>query len=528
MYEKIVLNLLSNAVKFTFDGAITIGVQDVDGMVALTVSDTGTGIAVDEQRRIFDRFYRTKSPHARTHEGTGIGLSLVRELVEIMGGSIELESRLGEGSRFTVLLPYRPVEPTPTIGAEAARRTPSSFTTGPYAAEAMGWVERRPLVPKGESADAGGQAKDGRILVVDDNADMRAYLASVLADRWDVELVGDGVEAIAAMSSQRPDIVLTDVMMPRMDGFGLLTAIRAREDLRDVPVVMLSARAGEGSVDGLVQGADDYLVKPFTVEELRARLAANLKLARMRAALAHSRAQLGLADERASFLNMAAHELRTPLTVIGGYVDLILSGVLDPAADESRTALEKVAQKTKEGVRLVEQMLTAARMESGAIAVNAEERDLRDLVSEAAERARPLAHLEATVVELNLPPDPVIADVDPSLVALVLDNLVANAIFHGRGPIRVEVMQAPPRVRIVDSGPGVDAGEQSRIFEPFYRVETAGHRAGGAGLGLAVSRRLAELHGGSLVLEPTTAGASFVLTLPERDMRPGLPEPASV
>ena len=526
MWEKIVLNLLSNAVKFTFDGEIAVRVRDVDGRAVLTVADTGTGIASDEQSRIFDRFYRTRDARSRTHEGAGIGLALVRELVEMMGGTIDVASVPGKGTTFTVAVPYRQPQGSVVVSAEEARRTPSSFAKSTYSAEAIGWVELDPLDGTRKPSPEGA-AREGRVLLVDDNADMRAYVTEVLQDRFEVEAVGDGAQALDVIRARRPDVVLTDVMMPRMDGFELLAAIRADAGLREIPVVILSARAGEDSVDGLVQGADDYLVKPFTVEELRARVAANLKLAAMRTALARSRAELGLAGERASFLNMAAHELRTPLTVIGGYIDLILSGVLDWSAAESRVALEKVAQKTKEGARLVEQMLTAARMESGAIAVDATRRDLRELAAEAAERAGPLADLEETEVTAMLPEEPVMAEIDAALVALVLDNLIANAIFHGAGPIRIEVDASPPRVRVVDRGPGVNGAARARIFEPFYRVDGPGQRPGGAGLGLAVSRRLAELHGGSLVLEETPSGASFVLSLPESGSGPELPEAAS-
>lgn len=205
-----------------------------------------------------------------------------------------------------------------------------------------------------------GREREGRVLVVDDNADMRVYLRSILQDAWEVETVADGAAAVETLRTRAPDIVLTDVMMPSVGGSELLAIIRGNPDTRDMPVIVLSARAGEEPLDALDRGADDYLVKPFTERELQARLRANLSLARMRRELATSCAELKLAAERASFLNMAAHELRTPLTVIGGYVDLILSGVIDVTTLEARRALEKVDHKTKEGVRLVEQMLTAA------------------------------------------------------------------------------------------------------------------------------------------------------------------------
>ena len=503
MWEKVVLNLLSNAVKFTLHGEIRVAVSDVDGSAVLTVADTGTGIPDADLPHIFDRFYRARESDSRTHEGAGIGLALVKELVEIMGGEISVESRRGHGTTFFVTLPYD----TTAVAAVPVSPSRGHIT---YEAEALGWSRVEAAAPRPESAE-----REGMILVVDDNADMRAYLANALADVWEVETVADGAAALEVLQGMRPDLVLTDVMMPRIGGFELLREIRAREQWRDIPVVMLSARAGEEeSIDGFAHGADDYLVKPFTLRELRARVSSTVKLARIRAELTRSRAQLDLALERASFLNMAAHELRTPLTVIGGYVDLILDGALELGRPEAREALEKVAYKTKEGVRLVEQMLTAARMESGAVRVSPEPADLRDLAREAVIRARPLANLESTGLALAVPEHPVLGLVDMALVGLILDNLLANAVFHGAGPIRVEVEATPPRVRVADSGPGVAEDVRRRIFEPFYQVEGQLRARGGAGLGLAVSRRLAELHGGSLILEETVGGASFVLTLP--------------
>jgi signal transduction histidine kinase len=517
MWEKVVLNLLSNALKFTLQGEIRIDLRDLDGRIVVRVSDTGTGIASGELPRIFERFYRTRDSGSRTHEGAGIGLALVRELVQIMGGEIQVSSEVGRGTSFAIALPYRDAVEQ-LSGASASGLSPRE-THAAYAAEALAWVDAHPQKSLAAQRTV-GDGREGRVLIVDDNADMRAYLSNILREGWEIEAVADGLEALEAIDRARPDLVLTDVMMPRMGGFELLSRIRANREWRDLPVVIVSARAGEESIDGLMQGADDYLVKPFTAHELRARIGANVRLSRLRSELAHSRAQLDLAVERASFLNMAAHELRTPLTVIGGYVDLLLEGVLDPTGPEGRAALEKVGFKTREGVRLVDQMLAAARMESGTIAVNAATADVRDAAAQAVTRAQPLAELESTEVGLVVPEQPVLALVDPALIGLVLDNLIANAIFHGEGPIRVEVEASPPLVRVRDSGPGVAEGARGRIFEPFYEVEGHLRARGGAGLGLAVSRRLAELHGGSLVLESSESGASFVLTLPATETAP--------
>jgi signal transduction histidine kinase/CheY-like chemotaxis protein len=302
MWEKIVLNLLSNALKFTFAGSIRVSLTAQADRVVLTVRDTGTGIAAQELPHLFDRFHRVEGARSRTHEGTGIGLALVHELVRLQGGTVEVESTPGEGSTFRVLLPkgssYLPPE---RIGT---RRTVVSGATGasPYVEEALRWLPgnedvEHPSLGGNERGD--GELRDApahagpRILLVDDNADMREYVRRLLSERWRVEAVRDGAEALDAALRAPPDLVLTDVMMPNLDGFGLLRALRADDRTRAVPVVMLSARAGEESrVEGLEAGVDDYLPKPFSARELIARVATHLQIGSLRSAAEKEREKL--------------------------------------------------------------------------------------------------------------------------------------------------------------------------------------------------------------------------------------------
>ncbi|HJU20753.1 MAG TPA: ATP-binding protein [Stellaceae bacterium] len=289
MWEKIVLNLLSNAFKFTFEGAITIGLRAADGQAELSVRDTGVGVPKPELPRLFERFHRIEGQKSRTYEGSGIGLALVQELVKLHGGTIRAESAVGRGTCFTLALPFGTAHlPPERIGAER-RLASTSIRAQAYVEEALRWLPDRAAPPAEmphESAEPGGRPPlphGTRILVVDDNADMRAYLRRLLGSGCVVETAADGDAALAAIRARRPDLVLADVMMPRLDGFGLLRAIRGDPALRDLPVVMLSARAGEESrVEGLDAGADDYLVKPFSARELLARVNANLELARLR------------------------------------------------------------------------------------------------------------------------------------------------------------------------------------------------------------------------------------------------------
>ena len=282
MWEKVVLNLLSNAFKFTLEGSICLSLRaTADGKsVELSVTDTGAGIAADQLPKLFDRFYQVGGQKGRSFEGSGIGLALVKEIATLHGGSVEVESEPGRGSSFKVRIPsgiaHLPPEQivmdTPAIGLTAKKRANA------YVEEALRWIDGATPVDPGI-----GGAEKPRILIADDNADMRDYIARLLGDRWTTELVEDGVAALDAINTNRPDLVLTDVMMPKLDGFGLLKAIRGDNELRDLPVIMLSARAGEEArVEGLDAGADDYLTKPFSARELVAQVGANLKLAEVR------------------------------------------------------------------------------------------------------------------------------------------------------------------------------------------------------------------------------------------------------
>ena len=287
MWEQIVLNLLSNAFKFTFEGTIRVELSRSGDRVALSVSDTGVGIPEHELSRVFERFHRVEGTQGRTHEGSGIGLALVQDLVRLHGGEVRVASRIGEGTTFTIFIPTGPAH----LPADRVNRTPHASTPAmgadTYVAEAMRWVPTSaPPEPGIDSpaADGGTLASAAaRILVVDDNADMRDYLQRVLSAHWSVETAADGTAALEIASARRPDLVVADLMMPGLDGFGLIRALRADPRTATIPVVVLSARAGEEArLEGHQHGADDYLVKPFSARELLVRINAQLAVAEHR------------------------------------------------------------------------------------------------------------------------------------------------------------------------------------------------------------------------------------------------------
>ena len=309
MWEKIVLNLLSNALKFTSQGEIEVRLAAAADSVRLEVRDTGAGIPADELPRIFERFHRVRESRGRSLEGTGIGLSLVQDLVRLHGGTIDVASVPSEGTTFGVRVPTGAAH----LPADQLRPgTHPAGAVGPaaFVEEALRWLPREPLVSGREGA---------RIVLADDNADMREYVVRLLSEGWRVEAAADGWQALEAVRRELPDLVISDVMMPGLDGFELLAALRADPATRAVPVMLLSARAGEEArVEGLRAGADDYLVKPFAARELLARVDSMLTLARVRR---EAEAAVRASEERyRAFIELASDavwriELEEPVPV---------------------------------------------------------------------------------------------------------------------------------------------------------------------------------------------------------------------
>jgi len=296
MWEKVVLNLLSNALKFTFDGAIRVAVRAEVGRAVVTGADTGTGVPAGEMPRLFERFHRIENARARSNEGSGIGLALVQELVQLHGGTITAASAEGAGTTFTIGLPFgRAHLPADAVDA-AGHPATMPGSADPFVQEALRWLpgagpddeDAAPVADALPDETSGRmnavRVLPARVLVADDNADMREYLARLLRSAGhQVTLVTDGQAALAAVQAGVPDLIISDVMMPRLDGLGLVAAVRANTRSAGTPALLLSARAGqEASIEGLRAGADDYLVKPFSADELLARVRSNLDMARFR------------------------------------------------------------------------------------------------------------------------------------------------------------------------------------------------------------------------------------------------------
>jgi len=313
LWEKIVLNLVSNAFKFTFEGSIEVSLEAAGDSLVLMVADTGTGIPAGELPHLFERFRRVEGAKGRSFEGSGIGLALVQELVKMHGGSVRAESQLGMGSRFIVTIPSGQAHlPADRVVAVSPRAACAGSGLEAFVEEANAWTARSGSASTEQNAPSGagsavplrasgaGAAElvrarlPGRILLAEDNADLRQYVSKLLlAEGWSVDAVEDGQAALERLQADPPDLVLADVMMPRLDGFGLLRATRENATSRAVPVILISARAGdEATVEGMERGADDYLVKPFSAKELVSRVAARMEVARARSEASSARERL--------------------------------------------------------------------------------------------------------------------------------------------------------------------------------------------------------------------------------------------
>ncbi|MCK8671032.1 response regulator [Rhodococcus sp. HM1] len=305
IWSHIVFNLLSNAVKYTLDGSITVELGIDGDRLVLSVTDTGVGIPPDEATRVFERFHRVEGAAGRTAEGVGLGLSLVSDWVQALGGTVAVTSAPGAGSTFTVSVP-RVVSSEKPVAAEGV---PASMG-GSYLAESAQWVNEPTDAPVADAA--GGRP---RILVIDDNADLRNYLTSLLGQQdWRVDAVADVATALKHIQDSPPHLVLSDVMLPGPDGLALLKQLRNDPATARLPVILLTARAGtSAAVGGLQDGADDYITKPFEPDELIARVRVNLELSRLRE-------EIIALKERESGQLRSALESRTTLSEAVGLI----------------------------------------------------------------------------------------------------------------------------------------------------------------------------------------------------------------
>jgi PAS domain S-box-containing protein len=595
MWEKIVLNLLSNAFKFTLEGEIAVRLHPAENhQVMLEIQDTGTGIAPEHLPHLFERFYQIRAVQARTHEGSGIGLALVHELIQLHGGAIAVSSTVGQGTCFTITLPFGTEhlssvsvsEAVATLGASAGRdsahrlqldvgdRITATRTQASTAIDAIAYVEEaqrwlpadsdppQPPLKRGENSlkvplkreenllkvpllkgDLGGSSglrtestkSAPHILLVDDNADMREYLTRILSEHVHVEAFADGASALAAVQERVPDLVLTDVMMPGLDGFELLRALRTNPRTREVPIILLSARAGEEAViEGLEAGADDYLIKPFSAQELVSRVNGHLQMAQLRLEALYQERTLNRRKDE--LLSTVSHELNTPLVAILGWTRLLRAN--PPNQSMLMKALETIERNATLQAKLVQDLLDMSRITAGKLRLKLEPVELESVIETAIATVSPTAQAKGLnlvwpgiTTQSSTPRqepifDSVVVMGDRDRLQQILYNLLTNAIKFtpelGNINVELSVVEGEDTsdasiavISITDTGIGISAEFLPDVFEYFRQAEHP-DSAKGLGLGLAIARHLVELHGGTIQAESAglDRGATFTIKLP--------------
>ncbi|HEX6649165.1 MAG TPA: ATP-binding protein [Pyrinomonadaceae bacterium] len=539
MWEKIVFNLLSNAFKFTFEGKIVVSVRESEENVELEVSDTGTGIPEAELPHLFERFHRVKAALGRSYEGSGIGLALVHELVKLHGGTVSVRSELERGSTFTVSIPAGSAHlPQDRI---YGKRTLAStgFRREAYVQEVLKWLpedgnhspEFGSLIPESFTPTPMGKPH-ARILLADDNADMRDYVRRLLSPKYDVETVADGETALGLARYRDFDLVLSDVMMPKLDGFSLLRALRGDDRTKTIPVILLSARAGEEArVEGMDAGADDYLIKPFSARELLARVEAHLNLQRVRRESEQALMDLMVSEQKAradaelankvkdDFLAMLSHELRTPLNAIIGWSHLLKKGTL---TEQDRVrGIEAIDRNAAAQGAIIDELLDVSRIVTGKLRLETKPVELAGVIDAAIESVRLAAEAKAIQISTAVERDAGLVDGEALRLQQVIWNLLSNAVkFTPRGG-RIDVALASSgsdlKIVVSDTGEGIEPEFLPYIFERFRQADSSSKRVhGGLGLGLSIVRSLVEMHGGHVraASDGNGKGATFTVSIP--------------
>jgi len=547
--ERVVVNLLWNAMKFTpAGGAVNARLAVVDGGLQMTVDDSGPGIAVEHREAVFERFRQVDGQATRAHGGTGLGLAISRDFVAMHGGAIGIDDSSLGGARFTVTLPLRQTA-QPSQRMDVAGNDRSANTELQAAISEL----RVDDATDGAGVPMDTDAARPDVLVVEDNVEMRRLVASTLSD-CNVFTAVDGADGLERARALRPDLIVTDVMMPRVSGEQLVEAIRADADLAAVPVLLLSARTDDAlRIRLLSHGAQDYLTKPFVAEELRAR-ARNLigakragdllrrelhslstDLEGLAGEVSRKNRQLQLAVEAADiareaaeqasraksgFLGMISHELRTPLSTVHLNLQVLARQGLDGLPDAARARLERLGQAARQMSALVEALLEYTRIDSGRLTVDRQAFDpvalLVEIVDANADMAQP-------GVELRLQPSAGIPAIhsDRRLVGMIVNNLLTNALkFTSAGEVVVRIAAGDSGhvIEVEDSGPGIAQEDLARIFEPFEQLEPLRRRTiPGIGLGLALVREIAAAIGARIEVDSTLAkGSAFRIVLDNR------------
>jgi signal transduction histidine kinase len=536
MWEKIVLNLLSNALKFTFEGSIEVVLSEKNDYATLQVRDSGVGISQQDLGNIFKRFHRVQSARSRSFEGTGIGLALVKELVELHHGEIKVESEIGKGTTFTVSIPkgLAHLDPDRIVSPEVEYNSTRATS---YVNEAGMWAHGVNKESSAEGPTESTSDQNVTILTVDDNTQMLQYLKRLLSPRWHVETASDGQEALRIINERTPALILSDVMMPNMNGFELLTWIRQHNRFRNIPVILLSARAGqEATIEGLEKGANDYLVKPFFSRELIARVEAQLEISETRNSnvLLHQQVRERNIElekinrELEEFAYVASHDLQEPLRKIRTYSSMLAGGNASTASTEMY--VRKISAASERMSKLINDLLNFSRLSDTELTTEAT--DLGKVAADVLIDFEIVIEEKKAVIEcLPLPT----VDAIPLQMNQLFYNLVSNALKFTRDQpafIRISAQQVDAsevsryatlsedmdyfKINIEDNGIGFDQKQADQIFTIFKRLNPA-REFSGTGIGLAVCKKIALNHRGDIhAVSQIGKGSVFSVILPAK------------
>jgi signal transduction histidine kinase len=485
-------NLVINALRFA-SSRVAVRLRDDAASVVFEVEDDGEGIAPQDLTRIFDRFAQAGDA-ARRKSGTGLGLALAREAARLHGGSLSVASAPGAGATFTLTLPRDVAASTAPAVPRPASRAPSEpmlVTAGP---QRKSW--------DGPSRDA------PLVLVVEDDDDLRTFIGDVLSVRYRVEAARDGQQGLEIALRLQPDAIVSDIAMPKMDGYQLCREIRSREESARVPIVLLTSRTNLSRVlEGFGAGADDYITKPFHAPELLARVSVHLLLARLMKEMAHRERLATLGLVAASI----AHQVRNPLSAIQNTIEALRERVSAGPRTEGMFAL--IADCTARIEKLTDDLLDLSRVDRGELGRFRPAEGIRACVRVLAaglpSKTKIITHLDDEVEVLGRSGD----------LNHVFLNLIDNALraVGGEGTVSITAGRIDRDfvLEVADSGPGIPEIHREAIFEPFYSTRVAGE---GTGLGLFLVKKVVAAHKGSVAVgRSELGGASFIVRLPRSE-----------
>ena len=525
-WEKIILNLLSNAFKFTLSGKISVSLKLTGSSFLLSVADTGAGIPADEISKVFQRFHQVKSENARTHEGSGIGLALVSELVRLHGGTVNVTSEPGIKTEFVAEIPRGCTHLPPEHIRYSAVFTAKPFQARAFVEDVEGWsIVARARIGSGQD-NCGSSTQS--VFIVDDNADMRAYLGRLLGQLWTVETFSNARDAWGALQDNPPDLVVVDVMMPDISGIDLLKFIRSADKLCHTPVLLLSAQdSDEAKSEGIECGADDYLVKPFTPRELYARtsrlLHQRVLSQSLETAVRERTKELEYAlGSKSHFLATVSHEVRTPISGLMGLIELILASEPEGETHELASLAFDTARRL---LYILNDLLDASKIDAGEIKLENRFFAVRPVIGDIVELARPDAAKKDLRIISSVADDvPDFLCGDERRLRQILGNLVSNAVkFTQAGRIEIEAKlageckgKAKLAFSVKDTGIGINREQQANLFQAFDNMPASTlHLVGKAGLGLSLCQILAELMGGEIEVESEPGkGSTFWVYIP--------------